>query len=192
MKIIGLTGGIGSGKSTIAKVFIALGYPVYHADNRAKYLLENDENIKLRIKALLGNEAFIGDKPNRKFIAEAVFNNQLLLNGLNQIVHPAVKSDFIHWLSSQNSEIVFREAAILFESGSYSDCYRIINVSAPEPVRIKRVLERDGTNEEAVKSRIKNQISDEERIKRSHFVITNNDKQLVLPQLFVILKKINE
>jgi dephospho-CoA kinase len=171
--IVGLTGGIGSGKSTVAKMFMDLGVPVYLADDEAKKLLSGDPSVRKSVEKLLGKKAYIGDKPDRAYIASQVFDNSKKLESLNKIIHPAVKKHFKNWYTLQVAPYVIKEAAILFESGSNDDCDAVITVTAPPEIRIERVILRDHTTEEAVKARMKHQWSDEEKLKLSDFVITN-------------------
>jgi dephospho-CoA kinase len=171
--IVGLTGGIGSGKSTVAKMFMDLGVPVYLADDEAKKLLSGDPSVRKSVEKLLGKKAYIGDKPDRAYIASQVFDNSKKLESLNKIIHPAVRKHFKNWYTLQVAPYVIKEAAILFESGSNDDCDAVITVTAPPEIRIERVILRDHTTEEAVKARMKHQWSDEEKLKLSDFVITN-------------------
>lgn len=175
MKIVGLTGGIGSGKSTVAKWFSDKGIPVYYADLKAKRLMNESQEICSGLIQLFGKDAYVNNELNRKFISSKVFDNKDLLEKLNQIVHPAVFQDFQNWITSQNAPFVVKEAAILFESGSYKDCDYIVSVIADEEIRIQRVMERDGISSEQVLSRIKNQWTDELRKINSDFIIRNND-----------------
>ncbi|GIJ95055.1 dephospho-CoA kinase [Capnocytophaga stomatis] len=173
MMVVGLTGGIGSGKTTIAKMFEELGISVYISDTEAQKLIETDENIKRKIKSFFGELAYVDGKYNRKYIAEIVFKDRDKLLIINEIVHPEVAKHFSDWKTKQNSPYVIKESAILFESGAYRDCDYIITVTAPEQERIRRVVERDGVTENSVRERIKNQWSDEKRINLSDEVINN-------------------
>ncbi len=175
MKIVGITGGIGSGKSTVAKFFEALGIAVYYADDEAKALMNRSKVIKRKLIDLFGNEAYINGKLNRPYLALKIFNNTSLLEKMNAIVHPKVASHFKRWVKQQNSPYVIKEAAIIFENNLQSQYDFIITVIANESSRIERVLQRDNTTIEKVKAIIKNQLSDEEKKERSHFVIINND-----------------
>lgn len=175
MKIVGLTGGIGSGKSTIAKWFLEAGIPVYNSDDEAKRLMNESPEIRSQLIQVFGENAYLNDELNRKFISSQVFENKNLLEKLNQVVHPEVFKDFKNWIQNQNAPFVVKEAAILFESGSYNDCDYIISVIANEETRIQRVMERDGVSYEQVLSRIKNQWTDDLRIVNSDFIIKNND-----------------
>lgn len=175
MKIVGLTGGIGSGKSTIAKWFSEAGIPVYNSDDEAKRLMNGSPEIREQLIKFFGEDAYLNEELNRKFISSKVFENKDLLEKLNQIVHPEVFKDFKNWIQKQNSVFVVKEAAILFESGSYHDCDYIISVIANQETRILRVMERDGISREQVLSRIENQWTDELRVVNSDFIIRNND-----------------
>lgn len=174
-KIIGITGGIGSGKSTVSQFIEALGFPVYDSDFWAKELVNIDENLKSRIIELLGEESYDENgKYNRKFVAEKVFENQELLLKLNQIIHPAVKIHFENWVNAQNSEFVFKETALLFELKLNESCYQSILVTADENIRIKRVMNRDGRTYREVKEIIDKQMPEVDKVKLADFVIQNN------------------
>lgn len=171
--VIGLTGGIGSGKSTIAKEFATLGIAVFNSDEQAKVLIANDAQVKKRIIAAFGEEAYQNGEYNRAYIAQIVFNNSEKLAILNGIVHPALAKYFKQWAKKQTSPYVLKEAAILFESGSYKDCDYIITVTAPEEVCIARVMARDHCTETQVRARMTQQWSDAQRIALSNAVIEN-------------------
>ena len=174
-KIIGITGGIGSGKSTVSKFIEELGFPVYDSDFWAKELVNVDENLKSRIIELLGEESYDENgKYNRKFVAENVFENQELLLKLNQIIHPAVKIHFENWVNAQNAEFVFKETALLFELKLNESCYQSILVTADENIRIKRVMDRDGRTYREVKEIIDKQMPEVDKVKLADFVIQNN------------------
>ena len=188
---VGITGGIGSGKSTVCKVFKALGIPVFEADVIARQLMNTDKKIRARLVDLFGSNVYLPDQTiDRKFLSGIVFNNPSLLEQLNKIVHPAVRESFEEWYQEQQSAYIIHEAAILFESGFYKMMDKTITVVTSENERILRVMKRDGITMELVKERIKNQWSDEERIKLADFVIGNNDDQLIIPQIIEIDKKI--
>lgn len=172
--IAGITGGIGSGKTTAAKFFEELGVPVYNSDTRAKLIQNENSEVKVKIIEAFGDEAYNQSGLNRVYIAKQVFNNNEKLKQLNQIVHPAVFNDFEEWKKQQTSKIIMKEAAILIESGSYKDCNVVISVLMDKEKRIQRIMARDGFTEEQVMERINNQISDEERIQKSDFIIDNN------------------
>jgi dephospho-CoA kinase len=187
-KIIGLTGGIGSGKSTIAGFFKENNVPVYIADDEARKIMDRSD-VLAAIRKEFGNIIFDGGEVNRKKLAEIVFNDKEKLAVLNSIIHPAVKQDFKVWVEERKKEpFVLYEAAILFESGRYKDCDLIITVTADTEARIKRVIKRDNTTRENVLSRMKMQWDDEERIKKSDFVIHNNDLENAKEDVLKILK----
>ena len=175
MMVVGLTGGIGSGKSTIAKAFAALGIAVFNSDEQAKALIATDVQVKERIIAAFGEKAYQNGEYNRAYIAQIVFNNSEKLAILNSIVHPALAKYFKQWAKKQMSPYVLKEAAILFESGSYKDCDYIITVTAPEQLRIARVIARDHCTEAQVRARMAQQWTDDQRIALSNAVIENID-----------------
>jgi len=171
--IVGLTGGIGSGKSTVAKFFKALGVPVYDSDAQAKRLMKSSKKIRKKIIALLGEEAYQDKALNKPFIAKLVFGDEELLEKLNGIVHPAVRKHFLKWYQKQTHPYVVQETALLFENKS-SDFYdKIILVTAPVKTRIARVMSRDNSSEEQVMARIKNQLEDTVKIELSNYIIEN-------------------
>lgn len=174
MKIVGLTGGIGSGKSTVAGFFLDKGIPVYNSDSEAKKLINENPALIKKLTALFGTEAYVANSYNSKFVASKVFHDKDLLLKLNAIVHPAVFEHFHQWLKSQNSLFVVKEAAILLESGSYKDCDAIISVVAEEYTRLQRVIARDNLTAAQVRERMQNQFTDDRRIKMSDFVIKND------------------
>lgn len=190
-KIIGLTGGIGSGKTTIANYFQSFGIPEYIADDEARKIMESSEIIDA-IKEAFGNSIFENDILSRGKLAEIVFNNPEKLEQLNAIVHPAVKRHFDQWiLNHAAAPFIIYEAAILFESGRYKDCDFVITVTAPIELRIKRVVERDKTTRELVLKRINAQWTDEQRISKSDFVIENTSiekAKLKVDEILKILK----
>lgn len=174
-KIIGITGGIGSGKSTVSQFIEELGFPVYDSDFWAKELVNLDENLKSRIIELLGEESYDENgKYHRKFVAEKVFDHQELLLKLNQIIHPAVKIHFENWVNAQNAEFVFKETALLFELKLNESCYQSVLVTADENIRIKRVMDRDGRTYREVKEIIDKQMPEVDKVKLADFVIQNN------------------
>ena len=174
-KIIGITGGIGSGKTTVAKLFNTLGIPVYVADDEAKRIMHESQDVKAKIKELFGNEAYTDNQLNRDFISRQVFTNKSLLEKLNKIVHPAVQKDFESWYANQSAPYVLYEAAILIEKGRVDFFDKIILVTAPKDEKIKRIQQRDQTTKDQIEQRMKNQWSDNEKKKFSDFVIKNNN-----------------
>jgi dephospho-CoA kinase len=174
---IGITGGIGSGKSTICRLFEKLGIPVYYADDRAKWILQHDPVVKKKLIKLLGAEAFFSDGGlNRGYLAGKVFENRPLLQQLNDLVHPAIAIDSKKWFEEQANEGVryaLKEAALIFESGANKALDKVILITAPEKIRIKRVIERDQVTHESVIKRMQNQLTDEEKVKQADYVIEN-------------------
>jgi dephospho-CoA kinase len=189
-KIIGLTGGIGSGKSTIASYFKSLGIPVYIADDASRNVTALPK-VRKQIKNQFGADVFNGSGLNRQKLAQLVFSDPEKLKQLNAIIHPAVKADFDLWLTQHaNAPIVIKEAAILFESGSYKNCDAIITITAPEEIRIARVIKRDGVTRDEVLRRIANQCTDAQRIAKSDYVIDNTNGDEAKAQADKILKKL--
>lgn len=190
-KIIGLTGGIGSGKTTIANYFRTAGIPVYIADDEARKIMNTTE-VNSEIKKVFGYIVFDKSDLNRKKLADIVFSNPKKLELLNAIIHPAVKNHFDQWiLKFKNSPFIIYEAAILFESGSYKNCNIIINVTAPIELRIQRVIQRDGISREDVLKRISMQWTDEERASKSDFTIENVSLETTKLEFEKILKILN-
>lgn len=194
MIVVGLTGGIGSGKTTVAKQFEALGIPVYIADEEAKKLMNRSKIIKRKLIELFGSDAYNNDELNRPFIAQIIFSNEAILKKMNAIIHPRVATHFNKWILKQKAPYVIKEAAILFENDGYKLCDFVITVVAPKELRFKRLLKRDTTTKDKIEAIIKNQWSDEQKIKLSQFVITNIDledtKKQVVEVHNQLLKKI--
>jgi dephospho-CoA kinase len=181
---VGVTGGIGSGKTLVCQVLEKLGAAVYRADPSARRLMEADRELKGRIIDIFGEEAYLGGTLNSKFIAERVFGNRDLLQKLNDIVHPAVRRDYLGWVSRQTGvPYVVEEAAILFESGGDRLMDLTVLVFAPEPLRISRVMKRDGVGESAVRKRMMHQMSEEEKREKADRVILNGENDQLLPQI---------
>lgn len=189
---IGITGGIGAGKTTVCKELEKMGYPVFYSDDEAKNLMVENAEVVKQITALFGEDAYIDGQLNRVHLAKQIFTNNKLRENLNQIVHPAVRRAFVEWSEAQDAELVFNEAAILFETGQYKTFDYTVLVTAPTSIRIDRVVKRDNTTPEEVQKRIDNQWSDEEKIKLSSFVIVNDGKREILPQLDQIISQIKE
>lgn len=175
MIIVGLTGGIGSGKTTVAKEFEALGVPVYIADVEAKKLIKRSKIIKRKLIQLFGESTYVNGVLNKPFVADKIFNDAKLLEQMNAIIHPRVARHFNKWVLKQSSPYVIKEVAILFETGGDQFCDYIIAVTAPKELRIKRVLKRDKTTKKKVNAIINNQWNDEDKTERSHYVINNLD-----------------
>ena len=187
---VGITGGIGSGKSTITRLFHDLGVPIYNSDERAKWILSNDVDLMDQIKILFGQESYSNNKLNRAHIANIVFQDNDMLKQLNAIVHPLVKIDFENWLLLQKKEpLVIKEAAILIESGAYKELDVLIVVLADKKTRITRVINRDNVSKEDVEKRIETQISDSERLKFANFSVDNNTDQSNLKMQVGVLYK---
>ncbi|MFM2223955.1 MAG: hypothetical protein RJA07_157 [Bacteroidota bacterium] len=184
MKKIGITGGIGSGKSTVSKIFALLNVPIYNADNQAKYLLNNDADVIKKVKQIFGNDIYLNQELDRKKLAAQVFEQPFLLQQLNEIVHPAVFIDFDNWCNEHQQEpYVLKEAALIFETILHQKLDAVIIVSSPEKLRIERVMKRDSITKEQVLARIKNQMSEDEKLKRADYIIYNDELQLVIPQV---------
>ncbi|MFN8265330.1 MAG: dephospho-CoA kinase [Chitinophagaceae bacterium] len=180
---IGLTGGIGSGKSMVAHVFELLGIPVYSADAAAKKLMNEDEQLKQQLIHYFGTGTYSNGLLNRQYLASIVFTNKEKLELLNSIVHPVTIADAERWFQSQKAPYALKEAALLFESGAAEGLDAVIGVTAPETLQIKRVMDRDGVTAAEVKKRMNNQVEETIKIRLCDYVITNNDQQLILPQI---------
>ncbi len=193
---IGLTGGIGSGKSTVAGIFQVLGIPVFDADANTKIIMESDATLQSGIRSLFGNDSFIDGRLNRKFIAEIVFRNPEQLEKLNALVHPAAIRAAEVWADKQKSAYVIKEAALFFEAGSAEGMDYIIGVYAPKHIRIKRVMDRDAVSREAVLDRMNKQIQEEIKMRLCDYVILNDDQHLLIPQVLQLheqfLKEVND
>jgi len=189
---VGITGGIGSGKSIVAKILTVIGFPVFDSDTEAKLLMVNNRNVIQQVKEVFGEEAYIDKQLNRKYLADKIFNNEELKEQLNAIVHPAVRQEFEDWSNRQDSSLVFNEAAILFEIGRYKDFDYTILVTAPEELRIQRVIDRDKTTRKEVLKRMENQWKDEEKKALASFVINNDNEELVTLQVESILRSLGE
>ncbi len=183
MKKIGLTGGIGSGKSTVAAIFKTLGIPVFDADSVAKQIMETDATVIAAVTAQFGEAAFINGKLSRAYIANIVFNNAYQLELLNAITHPATIRAFENWAVQQQAPYVIKEAALLFEAGTANGLATIIGVTAPNALRIQRVMHRDNVSRDMVLQRMDKQISDVIKMRLCDYVITNDDHQLLIPQV---------
>jgi dephospho-CoA kinase len=180
---VGITGGIGSGKSIVCRVFSTLGIPVFNADDAARHLMDTDAALRQSIIDLLGAEAYNGTTPNRDLIAAKVFHDPALLQGLNALVHPATIAYARRWMEAQTAAYIIKEAAIFFESGTHTDMDVMIGVSAPEELRIERAMKRGSVPREKVLAVIARQMPDKEKMRRCNHVISNNDVLPVLPQV---------
>jgi dephospho-CoA kinase len=187
---IGLTGGIGSGKSTVAKVFEILGIPVYKADDEAKRLMATHPVLIQKIKAHFSDEAYQNGQLNKPYLSAVVFNDKKQLELLNSLVHPFTIEDSKSWMMRQKTPYAIKEAALIFESGSQGELDLIIGVYAPETLRIHRTIQRDKTDKDKVKSRLANQIKEEIKMKLCDEVVINNEQQLLLPQIIALHEKL--
>lgn len=189
--MIGLTGGIGSGKSTVARILHHLGYPVYISDRAASRLMNTHPAIRINLIKQFGNKVYTPEgKINKLFLAPLIFNHPEALKEINRIVHPRVMEDFQEWSLQQHHSCVFFESAILFEAGLTDYFQYVICVTAPESIRLNRVSTRDGLTSEQVKERMRNQLNDQLKCEQADFIIHNDFKHQVMDQLFLILEKI--
>ncbi len=192
MKIVGLTGGIGSGKTTVANEFKALGIPTYIADDEAKNLMNRSKVIKRKLIALFGENAYVDGHLNKPFLANIIFNDESYLKKINAIVHPRVARHFEKWVAKQKSSFVIKEVAILFENGGYKACDLVITVTAPLKLRMERLLKRDNTTKEKIEVIMKNQWSDEQKVQLSDYVIVNKSLHKTKHQVHKIHQEIIE
>jgi dephospho-CoA kinase len=186
---IGITGGIGSGKSIVAKVFEHLDIPVYNADTAAKSLMEKDPALRASITELFGPEAYLNGTLNRSLISSLVFKDSRLLEALNALVHPATIQYGNEWMNRQSAPYVIKEAALIFESGTQAELDYVIGVYAPQALRIHRVMQRDTVTREQVMQRMANQLDESLKMKLCDVVVVNDDQQLVLPQVLALHEK---
>lgn len=186
---IGLTGGIGSGKTTVAKIFEVLAVPVYYADDAAKRIMNEDENLKQRIIQHFGTEAYADSQLNRSHISAIVFTAPEKLALLNSLVHPVTIADADKWMQRQTAPYIIKEAALMFESDAHNHVDYVIGVSAPEQMRIQRTMQRDGISETAVAAKINKQMNEEEKLKLCDFIINNDETQLLIPQVLQLHEK---
>jgi dephospho-CoA kinase len=187
---IGLTGGIGSGKTTVAKIFELLGVPVYYADDAAKRLMIEDEDLRSAIRKQFGEDSYKNNELDRAHLATKVFSDPFQLEILNSIVHPATIRDATRWMNEQQAPYTIKEAALIFESGSGEHLDYIIGVSSPVQLRIKRSMERDNISSEEVIKRMNNQIDEEMKMKLCDFVIQNDEQELLIPQVIDLHQKL--
>ena len=180
---VGLTGGIGSGKSTVAQIFEVLGIPVFYADDEAKKILNEDDELKKLIIKNFGTESYIDEKLNRSYIASVVFNDKAKLDLLNSLTHPATMKRGEQWMNKQTTAYAIHEAALVFEANVKERLDYVIGVYSPEELRIKRVMERDNISRDQVMKRINRQMNEDEKMKLCDFVLINDEQQLLLPQV---------
>ncbi|GAA4282381.1 dephospho-CoA kinase [Gaetbulibacter aestuarii] len=190
MIIVGLTGGIGSGKTTVAKMFKKLGIPVYIADKEAKKLMRRSKVIKRKLIELFGDEAYKEGELNKPFIADRIFNDKSLLDKMNAIVHPRVAKHFKQWVDKQDAPYVIKEVAILFETGGYKQCDFVITVTAPKGIKMTRLMQRDDTSESKIEAIMKNQWTDDKRLNFTDFKIENINLEDTKSQVFDIHQQI--
>ncbi len=184
---VGITGGIGSGKTTVCRIFEMLNIPVYYADDRAKWLMKNDPALKENIITLLGKEAYLSEGDlNRVYIGKKVFSDKKLLAKLNKLVHPAVFLDGQNWFAEQTTSYAIKEAALFYETGSYQQMDKMIVVTADREERIRRVMLRDGLEREAVEARMDKQLPEEEKVEKADYVIYNDGREMLIPKIFEI------
>ncbi len=187
---VGITGGIGSGKSTICQFFRSIGIPVFEADIEAKKLVSNSESIRYQLKALFGSDIYLPNKTiDRKKLASLIFNSPPLLQKVNNIIHPEVRKYFETWCEKQQTPYIIHEAAIMFESGFYEMMDYTVLVTAPEEIRIQRVMEREKTDADSVRARMEKQWKDEKKAELADFIIRNDGTELVVPQLVKLDKQ---
>ena len=187
---IGITGGIGSGKSTVAKIFETLGIPVYYADDASKRLMNENEELKKAIQKNFGSATYTDGLLNRKLLSSLVFNNPEKLTLLNSIVHPAIIKDAADWMQQQKAPYAIKEAALIFESGSQAQLDKVIGVYAPAAIRINRVMQRDNATREEVISRMNKQINEEIKMRLCDYVVVNDEQELLIPQVVELHKKL--
>ena len=185
---VGITGGIGAGKTIVAQILKALGYPVYPADREAKRLMTESPEIKKAVIALLGENAFEGSQLNRPFIAQSLFGNNILLKKINALVHPAVKSDFLWWVATfPSSSLLFIESALIYQANLQNELNTIVSITAPLPLRIERIMKRDGITERAALNRIAAQKEEEEKALNAGVTICNDNQTALIPQVQSLL-----
>ena len=190
---IGLTGGMGSGKSTVAAIFELMGVPVYYADIRAKQLMEEDTVLRASIEAHFGAGCYTDGKLNRPYLASLVFNDPEKLSVLNALVHPVTLADAAAWMKKQDAAgfpYAVKEAALIFESKSDQQLDKVIGVSSPLPLRIQRIIERDGLSESQILERIRSQMDEDEKMRKCDVVLINDEKQLLIPQVIELHEKL--
>ncbi len=187
---VGLTGGIGSGKTTVARIFEVLGIPVYDADSASKRLMAENKELKDQIKNFFGEEAYKDGELNRKYLAEEVFQKSQKIDLLNSLVHPATIKDAAEWMEKQKAPYIIKEAALIFESGSQKLLDYVIGVKAPLSLRLQRAMDRDHITEKQVKARMEKQMDEETKLRLCNYVIVNDEQQLLIPQVLELHEKL--
>ena len=183
---VGITGGIGSGKSTVAKIFEVLGIPVFYADDAAKELMNKDEKLKQQLIKEFGNDLYLNGELNRPYLSSLVFADSKKLALLNAIVHPATIANADKWMHQQTAPYAIKEAALIFESDAHKQLDKVIGVYAPTSLRLQRVRQRDNISEEAIMARMNKQMDEEAKMKLCDYIITNNELELIIPQVLQI------
>ena len=183
---VGITGGIGSGKSTVAKIFEILNIPVYYADSAAKRLMNEEGELKEKLIATFGKEIYLNGLLNRPYLSSIVFNDPQKLNLLNALTHPATIADADKWMQKQTAPYALKEAALIFESNAHKQLDKVIGVFTPAPLRIKRVMQRDAISETEVLIRMQKQMNEEEKMQSCDYIITNDERNLLIPQVLKI------
>jgi len=192
MKIVGITGGIGSGKSFVCTILEKMGYSVYYSDDRAKFLIDSDPRIHKELNLMIGEKAYSEDGLNRELVSNKLFNDPELRQKINKLIHPIVREDFDQWKRSfKDEKFIFNEAAILFETGAYLNYDAVILVHAPLELKMKRIKKRDGSSEEEVLKKMKSQWSDEQKMKLTPYRILNDGNNPLTDTISALLKKIN-
>ena len=186
---IGLTGGIGSGKSTVARIFSVLGIPVYDSDSASKRLMAEDKELKKKIIENFGEDSYSNGSLNRKYLSEQVFRDPKKTDLLNSIVHPATIKDAEEWMKKQNAPYIIKEAALIFESGSNKFLDKVIGVSSPVALRMERTMKRSNINAQQVKDRMALQMDEEEKLRLCDYVIINDEQQMLIPQVLELHQK---
>ena len=187
---IGLTGGIGSGKTTVAHIFEVLGIPVYYADDAAKKMMNEDENLHNQIIEHFGEKSYVDGKLNRPFLSEVVFSDPDKTKLINSIIHPATITNAENWMQMQKAPYAIKEAALIFEANAEKNLDLVIGVSSTYEIRLQRVIIRDGIDEEAIKKRMEKQMDEKKKMDRCDFVIFNNESSLLIPQVIAIHEKL--
>ena len=186
---IGITGGLGSGKSTVAHIFEVLGIPVYYADTASKKLMNDDDEVKAAVQNMFGKDVYPEGRLDRKYLAEIVFKDEKKLALLNSIVHPATLQDMDQWLKQQNSPYALKEAALIFESGSNKSLDYVIGVKAPLEMRLQRAMFRDTITIEEAMARISQQMNEEDKLELCDYIIVNDEQQMLIPQVLALHQK---
>lgn len=185
---IGLTGGIGSGKTTVARIFETLGIPVYYADDAAKRIMKESEELRQKLINHFGTETYNNNGLNRSYLAAQVFNDPKKLSLLNSLVHPVTMADADAWMQKQQTPYAIKEAALFFETDAWKHVDKVIGVSAPEGLRIQRIKQRDGLTEDQIRARMSRQMDEKEKMERCDYLITNDEKELLIPQVLKLDK----